>query len=100
MSRMHSPPHPGRLLKKVILPELQLTVEQAAQQLGVSRVQFSRVINGRAAITPNLARRLQQWIPGPTAETWLRMQLAYDLWEVEHSTPIPRIVPAVGAAAA
>lgn len=83
--QMHNPPHPGSILKEDVLPALGLTVTEAAEQLGVSRVQLSRFINGRAAVTPELALRLAQWIPAPTAIMWLQMQADYDLWQVEHA---------------
>src|SRR5699024_3387882 len=83
--QMHNPAHPGSIVKEDILPELGLTVTQAAQQLGVSRVQFSRFINGRSGVTPDLAIRLPKWIPAPTAIMWLQMQADYDLWQAEHS---------------
>nr|WP_322996434.1 HigA family addiction module antitoxin [Castellaniella sp.] len=85
MMRMHNPPHPGSLLKDDVLPALELTVTEAAAQLGVSRVQFSRFINGRSGVTPELALRLAKWIPAPTAIMWLQMQADYDLWQAEHS---------------
>lgn len=92
MSRMHSPPHPAETLREDILPSLGLTVSQAAQQLGVSRVALSRVLNGRASISIDLARRLEIWLDGPangpSAESWLQGQLAYDLWHAkQQSTP-------------
>ncbi|HEY0297185.1 MAG TPA: HigA family addiction module antitoxin [Bordetella sp.] len=83
--RMHNPPHPGSILKDDILPELGLSVTEAARQLGVSRVQFSRFINGRSSVTPELAVRLSKWIPAPTAIMWLQMQIEHDLWQLEHS---------------
>lgn len=84
MSRMHNPPHPGRMLKEDVLPELGLTVTQAAQQLGVSRVALSRVINGRAPISAELAIRLSQWLGG-RADIWLQAQLYHDLWNAEQA---------------
>lgn len=83
--QMHNPPHPGSLLKEDVLPALDLTVTEAATQLGVSCVQFSRFINGRSGVTPELALRLAKWIPAPTAIMWLQMQADYDLWQAEHS---------------
>jgi addiction module HigA family antidote len=83
MSRMHNPPHPASILREDVLPELGLSVTEAARQLGISRVQLSRVLNERAAISVDLALRLEQWINGPSAETWLRMQLAHDLWQAQ-----------------
>ncbi len=78
MSRMHNPPHPGEILKQDVLPDLGLSVTAAAAHLGMSRVALSRVLNGRAAISADLALRLADWLP-PSAESWLRMQAAYDL---------------------
>jgi len=88
--RMHNPPHPGETLREDVLPALELSVSEAARQLGVSRVALSRVLHGRAAISVDLARRLEAWLRkpngrGPSAESWLRGQVAYDLWQAEHS---------------
>jgi addiction module HigA family antidote len=98
MGRMYNPPHPGEMLKEDVLPALGLSVTQAAEQLGVSRVAFSRVINGRAAISAELAIRLAQWLGG-SAETWLRAQLQYDLWHAEQKSTA-KVKPAKSMAAA
>ena len=93
MMRMHNPPHPGATLREDVLPALGLSVTQAAQQLGVTRVALSRVLNGRAAISPAMARRIEGWLGperGGDAEVWLRMQLVYDLWQ-ERQRPAPRV---------
>jgi len=84
MTRMYNPPHPGEIIKHDVLPELGITVTGAAQQLGVSRVQLSRFINGRAGVSTDLAIRLTLWLGG-NAQTWMRMQADYDLWQAEHS---------------
>lgn len=81
MSRMFNPPHPGETLKEDVLPALGLSVTEAANILGVSRVRLSRVINGKAPISIDLALRLEAWLDGPSAESWLSEQLAYDLWQ-------------------
>lgn len=83
MSKMHNPPHPGETLREDVLPALGLTVTQAAQELGINRVTLSRVLNGKAGISVDLALRLQAWLDGPSAESWLKGQLAYDLWQAE-----------------
>jgi addiction module HigA family antidote len=93
MSRMHNPSHPGEMLKEDVLPDLGLTVTEAAEQLGVSRVALSRVINGRAAISAELAIRLAQWLGG-SAEIWLRAQLQYDLWNAEQKSKA-KVKPAI-----
>ncbi len=59
---MHNPPHPGLTIRDDVLPALGLNVTQAAEQLGVSRVAFSRMINARAAISPEMALRLWAWL--------------------------------------
>lgn len=93
MGRMHNPPHPGEMIKEDVLPELGLSVTDAAEQLGVSRVALSRVINGRAAISAELAIRLAQWLGG-SAEIWLRAQLQHDLWNAERKTKA-KVKPAI-----
>lgn len=79
MTHMHNPPHPGEILKADVLPELGISVTAAAEHLGVSCGALSRVLSGRAAISADLALRLADWLP-PSAESWLRMQSAHDLW--------------------
>lgn len=95
---MYNPPHPGTILKADVLPELGLTVTQAAEQLGVSRVQLSRFINGKSGVTPELAIRLAKWIPAPTAIMWLQMQADYDLWKAEQLGQNLRVTPACSPA--
>ena len=92
MTQMHNPAHPGEILKEDVLPSLGLSVTEAAAQLGVSRVTLSRLINGRAALSADMALRLAAWLP-PSAESWLRMQAAYDLWQASRKRR-PRIKPA------
>ncbi len=74
---MKNPPHPGVGLKDD-LDALGLTVAEAAQGLGITRQQLYNVINGKSAITPEMALRLEKGI-GSTADHWLRLQAAYDL---------------------
>jgi addiction module HigA family antidote len=84
MTRMFNPPHPGLTLRDDVLPALGLNVTEAAKQLGVSRVAFSRVLNGRAAISPEMALRIEAWLGvdrGGEARLWLAEQSAYDVWQ-------------------
>jgi antitoxin HigA-1 len=74
---MRTPPHPGRSLRDD-LEALGLSVADAARGLGVTRQQLYKVINGQSAISSEMAIRLEKGI-GTSAETWLRMQAAYDL---------------------
>ena len=82
MSKMHNPPHPGGTLRGDVLPALGLTVTEAAAQLGVTRAALSRVLNGRAAVSPEMALRLEKWLGienGGRADLWLAEQSSYDL---------------------
>jgi addiction module HigA family antidote len=88
IEKMYNPPHPGLIIRDDILPALGLRVTEAARQLGVSRVSLSRVINGKAAISPEMAIRLEHWLGienGGDATAWLSQQLAYDLWQTRRS---------------
>lgn len=75
---MKNPAHPGRVIRNACLEPLGLSVTEGAKILGVTRQALSNVINGKAGISPEMAIRLTKAF-GSTAETWLRMQLAYDL---------------------
>ena len=88
MSSMHKPPHPGETLRDDVLPALGLTVTDAAIQLGVTRAALSRVLNGKAAVSPEMALRLERWLGvehGGRAIVWLAMQSACDLWNAERA---------------
>ncbi len=82
MTRMHNPPHPGEVLQDTVLGAGGISVTEFAKQLGVSRVALSRVANGRAAISADMALRLAAALGG-SAESWLSMQAAYDLWQAQ-----------------
>jgi antitoxin HigA-1 len=84
MSKMHNPSHPGETIREDILPALGLTVKEAAEQLGIARPTLSKVLNGKAAISPEMALRLEQWLGvenGGRADLWLAEQAVYDLWQ-------------------
>jgi antitoxin HigA-1 len=86
MPRMFDPPHPGLTLRDDVLPALGLSVTEAAEQLGVSRVTLSRVLNGRAAISPEMALRVEAWLGverGGDARVWLAEQTAFDIWQAQ-----------------
>lgn len=89
MGKMHNPPHPGEVLRDTVLAEM--SVSEFARRLGVSRVALSRVINGRAAVSAEMAIRLSAALGG-SAESWLSMQSAYDLWQASKRRR-PRIAP-------
>ena len=73
MTRMHKPPHPGQVLKDGVFADHQITVTDAAAALGVTRVALSRVLNGKAGISAEMAVRLGKWL-GTGPETWINLQ--------------------------
>ena len=75
---MKNPPHPGRSIKQNCLEPLGLSVTEGARVLGVARHTLSRVLNGHAATSPEMAIRLEK-VGWSTAEFWLRRQTSYDL---------------------
>ena len=83
MSEMHSPPHPGAILADTVLREDGgKSVSAFAEELGISRVTLSRVVNGRAAVSVDMALALAE-ATGTSPESWLNMQTAYDLWKAK-----------------
>ena len=85
---LKKPPHPGQSIRHDCLEPLGLSVTEAAKRLGISRKQLSDIVNGRAGISPEMAIRLDKAFGGG-AETWLRVQAAYDLAEaIRHASRI------------
>lgn len=98
---MKNPGHPGRQIKEE-LSFLNLSVAEAAEGLGITRQQLHNVISGKSVITPDMAVRLEKGI-GSTAETWLKMQAAYDLARARdraEQITIARLVPKAAEAPA
>ncbi len=90
MSRMFNPPHPGELLQEWLA---EVTVTQAASRLGITRAYLSRILHGQAGISADMALRLSALL-GTSAEMWIGMQSAYDLWQAEQK-PRPIVEPLV-----
>ena len=95
---MLSPPHPGPGIRENCLIPLGLSVTEAARVLGVARHSLSRVLNGRAAVSPEMAIRLEKagW---SNAGFWLRRQASYDLAQArkrEHEIDVTRYQPRSG----
>lgn len=89
MAAMYNPPHPGETLREDVLPALGMSVTEAAAQLGVTRAALSRVLNGRASISPQMSLRLERWLGiehGGRASVWLGMQAAFDLWHAQKNS--------------
>jgi addiction module HigA family antidote len=79
MTRMHNPPHPGEVLREYLG---EVTVTDAAVKLHVTRATLSRILNGSAGISADMALRLGEAL-GTSPELWAGMQLQYDLYQAE-----------------
>ena len=91
---MHNPPHPGRIVRQECIEALGLSVTEGAKVLGVTRQALSNLVNEDAGISPEMAIRLEKAFGG-TADTWLRMQSAYDLAQArKKDIDVRRFVPA------
>ncbi|MBV8537029.1 MAG: HigA family addiction module antidote protein [Alphaproteobacteria bacterium] len=77
---MQNPPHPGGIVRRQCLEPMSLSVTEAAKGLGVTRQALSDLINERAGISVEMALRLSKAF-GSSPETWLGLQMAYDLWQ-------------------
>ncbi|WP_345815318.1 HigA family addiction module antitoxin [Paraburkholderia sp. PREW-6R] len=86
---MHNPAHPGEVLREWI-PE-GITVTEAADALKINRVTLSKLLNGKASATANIALRLSAWL-GTSPDFWVGMQAQWDLWQAEQQ-PRPEIKP-------
>ena len=93
-SNKRRPTHPGAILREDILSELKLSQTALAERLGVSRRTISQIVNEQRPITADMALRLSRFL-GTTPVSWLTMQQAVDIWDIEHreQTKYSRIKP-------
>ena len=93
---MLNPPHPGRIVRQECIEALDLSVTEAAKVLGVTRQALNNLVNEKAAISPEMAIRIEKAF-GSTADMWLRMQAAFDLAQARKQADkinVQRFVPA------
>ena len=90
---MFNPAHPGEILKELVIDSLELTITDVAKHLDVSRKTLSKVLNARGAVTPEMAVRLELVFGKPSADHWLRLQNAYDLWQTRQGQSSLHVSP-------
>ena len=90
---MYNPAHPGEILKELVIEPLELTITDVSERLNVSRKTLSKILNGRGAITPEMAVRLELAFKKPSADHWLRLQNAYDLWNSRQNKSNLKVQP-------
>jgi len=87
---MYNPAHPGEILREH-MEGLGLTISALAAHLKVTRAALSRIVNGRAAVSAEMALRLSEAL-GPSPEVWIRVQAQYDLWQASQTRRV-KIAP-------
>jgi addiction module antidote protein, HigA family len=89
MARMFNPPHPGEVLREFLPADMR--IDEVARRLGVSRVQLSRVLNARSAISADMAIRIGL-VTHTTPESWMAAQAKWDLWQASRKAR-PQVTP-------
>ncbi len=87
---MYDPPHPGEFIREVYLEELQISSRTVAAKLKVAPSTFTRLLNRKSSVTPEMALRLSKTL-GRSPESWLAMQNNYDLWQTRQSFNIDEV---------
>lgn len=76
---IHNPSHPGEIIHEILVEGAQLSVTEIAQKLGVNRTTISRLLNGHAGISAEMALRLSKLLPNTDMVFWLNLQRDYDI---------------------
>jgi antitoxin HigA-1 len=89
--KMYNPPHPGEVIEGLYLAPFNVSARAIAAQLAVSPSTFARVVAGKSAVSPDMAIRLSK-VLGRSPESWLQLQINYDLWVAEQQNPHNELV--------
>lgn len=92
MSIMHEPLHPGEIVKAELIEGAGLSVTEAANKLGISRTALSRLLNGHAGISPEMALRLSKLFE-TSIEMWINLQAHYDTWVISQYANKVKVKP-------
>jgi addiction module HigA family antidote len=90
------PTHPGEILREDVLPALKMTQGEFAERLGVSRLTVSELLRERRALSADMAVRIGR-LTNTTPESWLHMQAAFDLWQLERNEKRYRHIEPIAA---
>jgi len=82
---MYNPAHPGEILKDLVIEPLNISISEVAEHIGITVNTLSKILDGNSAITPEIALRLEMTFGKPSATHWLKLQNAFDLWQVKRS---------------
>ena len=87
---MFNPPHPGKILLEDWIKPLNFSISEFALKIGTSRKNLSEITNAKSGISPEMALKLSKALK-PSPELWLRMQVAYDLWQAKQKTDLSKV---------
>jgi addiction module HigA family antidote len=90
MTAQHNPPHPGEFIKETYINPLNISLRKVALDLDVAPSTFSRLINGEADLSPEMALKLSKAF-GRTPESWMQMQANYELWKAKKTVKLDRV---------
>ena len=90
MTTQHNPPHPGEFIKETYIDPLNISLRKVALDLDVAPSTFSRLINGEADLSPEMALKLSKAF-GRTPESWMQMQANYELWRAKKTVKLDRV---------
>ena len=94
---MHEPLHPGEIVREELIDATGMTVTEAATRLGISRTSLSRLLNGHAGISPEMALRLSMLFT-TSIDMWMNLQSQYDTWVINKKANTIKITPLKKAA--
>jgi len=89
---MHEPLHPGEIVKDALIDGAGLSITDAADKLGISRTALSRLLNGHAGISPEMALRLSKLL-NTSIEMWINIQAQYDTWQISKISKKIKVKP-------
>ena len=90
---MYNPAHPGEIFQELMLEPLGLSINKAADHLGVDSSILTKIVKGKVAITPEIALRFEMTFGKPNAAHWLRLQNAFDLWQIRQNLIQIQVTP-------
>lgn len=97
MTGIYNPLHPGEIVKDALIDATGMSVTESAQRLGVSRTALSRLLNGHAGISPEMALRLSKLF-NTSIDMWINLQAQYDTWVIKKQYHKIKVKPLKNAA--
>jgi len=90
---IHNPLHPGVVIHEILIEGAGLSVTKAAKELGIDRTTLSRLFNGHAGVSPEMALRLAKLLPQTDMKLWMNLQRDYDIWNLSKDSMKFKIKP-------